>query len=164
MTQMQRRLVRRRAFGTTRSTQRRKLQWADFLSTASVGAATAIRLNMLSNYETAKGSVTAGSTVMRVVLRLQVWPSASFTATQQFAYGVLHTSASLATGEDIAALPYEDYMLNEFGWIPFTPPAGALATPPIDRSHDIRAKRRLDELNAGLFFLLSNTGTTTLAY
>jgi hypothetical protein len=164
MTQMTRRLVRRRVSGRSASSQRRKLQWADFATQSTLAAGATSRLNMLSNYETVKGSSSSGSTIMRILLRTVVWPSATFSATQQLAYGILHTSSTIATTLDVLASPYEDWMLDDIAWMPFIPPAGSASSLVVDRLQDIRAKRKLDELDSGLFLCLSNGGTTATAF
>jgi hypothetical protein len=121
---------------------------------------------MLAAFETIRGATSAGCTVLRILWQIWVIPSGSVTASVNVPWGIVHTTASaFDAGFTAAARPYDDWMIYRNAVWPFvTTPAGGFVSPAFYESSDLRAKRKLDELDSHIFWCMSNANPQTVFF
>ena len=150
-----RRMVRRGRFAP-RGSARRKLVWTNQSTLQSIAAGGSTQSIVSSSYETQYGMSLQG-TIVRTILRIIIAPTGSFTVDYGpvfYAVGLLGRSEILL---DVVTTdrPYRDWFIYDVAWGKFS---SGLSVPPTDRLYDIRAKRKIDELEKVPVLAITNNG------
>ena len=138
---------------------RRKLVWGRFFTNSSIITAGDVKLTPLADLETALGANLIGATVMRLRGRF-VYLSTTGTVSVQT--GIMVGSATVAAGQVTPLNRYEDWMY----WDSYhSSGAGFTAIEPALPIHlDLKAKRKLEEVDQELQILIHNSGATTCTF
>ena len=153
---------RRHNFSRGSGANRRRTTWARQIGTLSnASAATWATADLLAAFKTG-GGTTFGCTVARIHLRLSV--ITAVVASDNFTVGVIKgqdtdVGTTIAGAPQPLTHPYEDWLY----WSAFAAGTGATIFPGGGNTYeiDIRAKRKLEELNENLNIVgvTSNAGT-----
>jgi len=142
--------------GRSPGSPRRKWIWArtQIAGGTAVGAAGAVFVDALSTFETAYGADLLGITVCR--LRIWIEQQTATGTALNFATRIMDEGefAALTAADGPAQSPHSDWM--QWDSVSFSHDGGV--------SVDVRAMRKLDELNQGLLFAVSNSDASASTF